>query len=333
MKLSIKIILNLLLTFVAFNVQAQGVAAGTVISNTVIVTANELPEHGLQASTQFIVAEVLNMSLISLDTQDVAVLSPATYRVLSFQLTNMGNGTESFSLVTNSSLTGDDFDPTVTSIWIETNKIQDLQNSTASNTASDRQYRVDIVNVSLQADESVIIYISSAIPDSLQRSKTGKVMLTATSTSSGVSTHVAGESIAAAGDNGIELVLLKDQGKTEAMGSYITTSLNLNMTKSVASIVDPYGKNRIMSGSVVTYKISVNAVGDGVTENLVISDPTPEHMQYKTGSMKLNNSALSDTQDGDQADFNMSHENTATLRLGRMSSSDHYEFLLSYIIN
>ncbi len=38
-------------------------------------------------------------------------------------------------------------------------------------------------------------------------------------------------------------------------------------------------------------------------------------------------------EDEDQADFNISHENTATLRLGRMSSSDHYEFLLSYIIN
>ena len=333
MKLSTQILLNILLSIIALDVQAQGVTAGTVISNTVIVTANELPEHGLQASTEFTVAEVLNMSLVSLDTQDVAVLSPANHRVLTFQLTNTGNGSESFSLATNASLTGDNFDPTVTSIWVETNQTQDLQNGAAGSNATDSQYGADLENILLQADESVIIYVLSTIPGSLQRSKTGKIALTATSTSTGVSNHVAGESIKAAGDNGIELVLLKDQGKTEAMGSYITTSLNLNMTKSVASIIDPYGKDRIMTGSVVTYKISVTAVGEGMTENLVITDPTPEHMRYKTGSMKLNNNALSDTQDRDQADFNISQENTATLHLGQMRSSDHYEFLLSYIIN
>ncbi|HFC92746.1 MAG TPA: hypothetical protein ENJ51_08025 [Leucothrix mucor] len=332
MKLSSQIILNLLLIIIAFNVQAQGVAAGVVISNTVVVTADGLSGQGLRASTEFIVAEVLNLDLVSLDSEEVAVLSPATNRILTFQLTNSGNGTESFSLATNANLTGDNFDPVVTSIWIEKNNKQGLQDGTIG-TTSDSQYGVAIHHISLQADQSVIIYVVSSIPDSLQRSAIGKLILTATSTTAGISNHSVGESIATAGDNGVELVLLKDQGKTEASGAYITNSLTLNMNKSVVSIVDPYGKSRIMPGSTVTYKITITAVGEGIAENLVITDPTPEHMQYKLGSMRLNNVALSDSSDNDQGDFNRSNANTATLILGRIRSSDHYEFLLSYSIN
>lgn len=333
MKIVTVALVNLLFAFIALHAQAQGVAAGTVISNTVVVTANGLAGQSLQASTEFTVAEVLNLNLISLDTQKIAVLSPARDRVLSFQLSNSGNGTESFTVTRNSAFTGDDFDPIVTSIWIETNNIQGLQRDGSGDGRADSQYNIDIKEILLQADQSVIIYVLSTIPDSLAGSQTGRVVLTATSTSSGIVSHLMGESIASAGDNGVELVLLKDQGRDEAVGSYITHSLSLNMSKSVVNIVDPYGKDRIMSGSTVTYKISINAVGDGRIENLLITDPTPEHMQYKIGSMRLNNSTLSDSNDQDQGDFNISNKNTATLRLGQIKSSDHYEFSLSYIIN
>ncbi len=327
------ILVSLLLVFIALNLQAQGVVAGTVISNSVIVTADSLPQQGLRASTEFTVAEVLNLDLISLDSQEVTVRSPADNRLLSFQLTNSGNGSESFLLSTNSASTGDHFDPIVTSIWIESNNLQGLQQSTTTNNGLDRQYGVNREQILLQADQSVIIYVLSSIPDGLQRSAMGKVILRATSTSVGINAHIAGESIASAGDNGIVLVLLKDHGQDEAIGTYMTTALNLSMEKSVLRIIDPYGKDRIMSGSTVTYKISLNAVGDGMTENLIITDPTPEHMHYKAGSMKLNNRVLSDSNDKDQGDFNISNVDTATLIIGRMRASDHYEFLLSYIID
>ena len=327
------ILVSLLFVFIALNLQAQGVVAGTVISNSVIVTADSLPQQGLRASTEFTVAEVLNLDLISLDSQEVTVPSPANNRLLSFQLTNSGNGSEAFLLSTNSTLTGDHFDPIVTSIWIESNNLQGLQQSVTTNNELDKQYGINGEKILLQPDQSVIIYVLSNIPDRLQRSTTGKVMLRATSTSVGVNDHIAGESIASVGDNGVELVLLKDHGQDEAVGTYITTALNLSMEKSVLSIIDPYGKNRIMSGSTVTYKISLNAVGDGMTENLIITDPTPEHTHYKAGSMKLNNKALSDANDSDQGDFNISNVDTATLVIGQMRASDHYEFLLSYIID
>ena len=321
----------ILLSSLSLNVQAKGVAAGAVISNTVIVTANGIPEFGLRATAEFTVAETLNFDLISLDSQAVTVISPSNDRVLSFRLTNTGNGTESFLLKSNTLITDDDFDPIVNSIWIESNQTSSFQNK--SSARADSQYLVDLNKVTLDADESVVIYILSRIPKSLGKSQTGKVILKVKADIPNIDQYSVGDSIPAAGDNGVDLVLLKDQGQSQAVGSYITSSLNLDMKKTVFKVIDPYNKKRIMPGTAVTYKISLNATGDGVIENLVISDPTPKNMHYKAGSMILNNISLSDINDNDQGDFGKTQSNTATVVIGKMKSSDHFEILLTYIID
>ena len=331
MKITVTSLLNLLLLLLAFSVQAKGVAAGVVISNTVVVTADGIPEHGLRATTEFTVAEVLNMDLVSLDSQAVPTVTPANDRILSFQLTNTGNGTESFLLTSHANITSDNFDPVVNSIWVETNNISGLQNNSTNN--ADSQYLVNINEITLAADESVIIYVLSSIPESLGRSETGKIVLIATSDTTDISQYTIGQSIAAAGDNGVDLVLLKDQGKTAVTGTYITTSLRLNMSKKIVKIVGPYNKERVMPGTAVTYEISVSATGSGVIKNLVVTDPTPLHMHYKTGSLKLNNISLSDLKDRDQGDFGSSNKNSATLVLGQMKPSNHFAILITYIID
>lgn len=308
-------------------IQAKGVPAGTVINNTVIVTAKGIPEYGLRASTEFTVAEVLNLDLVSLDTQHVSTPTPASQRILTFQLSNTGNGTETFKLSHNANVTGDDFDPVVESVWLESNGVPGFQQG------EDTLYQADIDAITLQADESVVIYVSSNIPASLAHSSMGHVLIKATSTSNGVSQYKAGDAIADAGDNGIELVLLKDKGQTSAEGVYQTASLTMQLSKSVDGVVDPFGGERVMPGSQVTYKIEFSASGEGNANNMLITDPTPANMTYKNGSMKLNNMALTDSDDSDEADFGISQENTASFKLGTVTSSDTYQFFVTYIVN
>ena len=331
MKAIIFSLIYLLFISLSLQVQAKGVAAGVVISNTVIVTADGMPDFGLRATNEFTVAETLNFDLISLDSQAVTVVSPSNDRVLSFQLTNTGNGTESFLLTSNTIITSDSFDPIVNSIWIEGNKTSGFQNKASART--DSQYLVDLNKVTLKADESVVIYVLSRIPKSLGLSQTGKVKLNVKADIPNIEQYKVGDSISTASDKGVDLVVLKDQGVSQAIGSYITSSLSLNMKKTVTKIIDPYNKERVMPGSEVTYKISVSATGDGLIENLVITDPAPKNMHYKAGSMMLNNIPLSDGQDNDQGDFGKTSINTATVVLGKMKSSDHFDISLIYIID
>ncbi len=113
----------------------------------------------------------------------------------------------------------------------------------------------------------------------------------------------------------------------------ITNTAELSMNKSIVSMRDPDGGNKAISGSVVTYKISVNTTGTGNIDNVVISDPTPAGMTYKPNSMYLDNAVLTDNQDADKADFGVTHPDTATLNLGNIMAGSQYEFLLSFIIN
>ncbi len=113
----------------------------------------------------------------------------------------------------------------------------------------------------------------------------------------------------------------------------ITNTAELSINKSIVSMRDPDGGNKAISGSVVTYKISINTTGTGNIDNVVITDPTPAGMSYKPNSMYLDNVLLTDNQDTDKADFGVTDPDTATLKLGNISAGSQYEFLLSFVIN
>ena len=113
----------------------------------------------------------------------------------------------------------------------------------------------------------------------------------------------------------------------------ITNTADLSINKSIVSMRDPDGGNKAISGSVVTYKISVNTTGTGNIDNVVITDPTPVDMTYKPNSMHLDNSLLTDIQDTDKADFGVTNPDTATLKLGNITAGSQYEILLSFVIN
>ncbi|MEE9302625.1 MAG: hypothetical protein V3U84_02460 [Thiotrichaceae bacterium] len=326
----------LLASFVllASHANAQGVAAGTIISNTVVVSYQMGNQTGsleslesIAATNTFVIAETINATLTSLDASNVIVPTPATDKILSWVLTNTGNGTESFLLTSIDTLITDDFNPSVQTLWIETNNTPGLQNT-------DTLYQAGN-SIQLVSDQSQTIYIKSNIPAGLIKTQVGSVELVATSTTTGIANSTIGSSISGAGDGGTDAVVLINDGHVDSTGSYGISTVELQLTKSVTKIVDPFSGTDVMSQSLITYQIDVNATGDSndIIENLIIEDATPANMQFLPGSIKLNGNTLTDSADSDGADFDITHNNTVTLHLGDIPTPSNHIITITYTIN
>jgi hypothetical protein len=102
---------------------ALGTPAGTPIANNATVAWNVGPGTAFtaNASTQFLVDELVQVTVTLQSVSPVAVTSPDANRQLAFLLTNTGNGNESFTLALNAALAGDQFDPTNARIYLDTN--------------------------------------------------------------------------------------------------------------------------------------------------------------------------------------------------------------------
>ena len=97
-------------------------------------------------------------------------------------------------------------------------------------------------------------------------------------------------------------------------------------------VIDPQGKNKAVTGSEVTYKIAISTAGEGIINNVVITDPTPADMTYKSGSITLNDVNLTDSADVDQGDFNTTSK-ISTINLGDITAGTQQEITLTYTIN
>jgi uncharacterized repeat protein (TIGR01451 family) len=307
---------------------AQGIAAGTVIRNVAVVTFHPSDAQDtvveISTSNEFVISETINVDVTWLDSPAVVTSTPGIAKVLSFRVTNTGNGNEAYSLKTNDMLSGDDFNPQVQKIYLESNGIPGFQNN------ADTLYIPGNNDPLLAADESIVVYVSSDIPANLGSENIGKAELVATSTTQGARSATRGTALANAGDNGIEAVLLVDYGTDMSRGHYIVSTLKVDIQKRVISTIDRFGNTRLMPGSKVTYEISVNTSGDGIAENVVIRDPTPANMQYVANSIFLDGTRMTDATDTDAADFNISNTNTASITLGNLTTSASHVIQLTY---
>jgi hypothetical protein len=101
-----------------------GTEAGTRIKNIATATY-DLPNGGSGSLTSNEVAvtvdELLDVGVASLSGGSVSVHPGSTNQILPFQITNVGNGGEAFNLMARDKVGGDDFDPTTTSIVLDSN--------------------------------------------------------------------------------------------------------------------------------------------------------------------------------------------------------------------
>jgi uncharacterized repeat protein (TIGR01451 family) len=269
---------------------ATGVSAGTTIQNTATATYSNgaTTETIVSNEVEILVDELLNVAVASQDAGNVTLNSSGA--VLSFEITNTGNGPEAFRLTPNPALTGDDFDPAVTSLAYDSNGNGIYDAGVDATIASGG------TTPAIAADDSLLVFVITGLAGSPGDGDTADVRLTAAAvTGSGAP----GTKFAGQGAAGGDAVVGSSTASDNDDGTVIASIGAVSLVKSV-DITDQFGSKEAVPGATATYTIVASVSGTGSVANLVVTDPIPAGTTYEPGSLTLNGSALTD-QTGDDA--------------------------------
>jgi len=306
--------------------QADGTPACTDIVNqaTATYTIGEREFTRNSNETTTVVAELLDVSVIWQDTASITVSPGDTGEVLTFLVINTGNSTDTYSLAGLSVLAGDDFDPTLADLYIDSN------GSGGYDPGIDELYVAGVNDPTLTAGESVVIFVSNDIPLGLLDGDEGDSQLMATSNTG---TGAPGTVIPEAADCDADAVVGTSGGADSDIGTYVVSNVIITVTKA-ASVVDPFSGTEPIPGAVITYTVTVAITGSGTAEGLVVSDPVPEHTTYNAGTLTLNAASLTDALDGDAGDVGGTTPVTVTVNLGDVAAGSPDQIItFSVVIN
>lgn len=309
---------SLLALFVLFHagaVHAAGTVAGTSITNSVTVNYTMgASSHTVSSTNTFRVDAVLNCTVTWQDAQPVSVSPGQTGRVLTMRLTNAGNGTDSYTLsAISTQVTGTDFTPGSIALYLDSN------GDNGYTAGTDAAYVPGVNDPSLGPDLGLTVFILSAIPGTgIADGQKGNVQLTATSKTG---TGPAGTVLSGKGPGGTDAIVGLSGGVSSDTGSYIASSITVNVNKT-QTVSDQYGGTLPITGATIRYTLTVTATGSGTASNVVVSDPIPAGTTYTAGSLRLDGNALTDAADADAGDVNATSAGTATVRLpGSLTSA------------
>lgn len=319
----------------AGNAWAVGTDAGTSIVNTATAdfTVGGTPFTEDSNPETVLVAELLDVDVTLLTVtanpnNEVTVAPGDTNQVLTFSVTNTGNGEDTYELTgLSAAFNGsgsDTFDPTFVEIYFDDGTTPGVFD------AGDTRYDPGVDEPTLVEDGSITIHILNNIGAGVVDGDLGDSQLSATSTSLTLFApgSVAGDSVAGQGDGGGDLVLGVSEGSDDDYGTYLVSSLDLALVKSSA-VLDPFGGTLAIPGAEVTYTITVEVSGAGTATGLVITDDVPVGTTYVAESMTLNTVGQTDAIDSpgtDDSDFDpvggAPNNGSISVDLGDLTSAD-----------
>ena len=278
---------------------AAGTPAGTVVDNQARVSSTIDGTRVDQVSNiaTFTVDEILDLALTWQDSSNVTVQADSTDAMLTFLLTNTGNGTESFLLAPDNSATTDQFNPVNSRIYFDSN------NNGRYDDGIDAAYDASTSRPTLDADDDILIFLFNDIPAGVNETDTGISSLTATSfTGSGTP----GDAIAPFPPDTFYAVIGTNGGQVTTDGVYEVVLTGVTVTKS-AQVEDPDGGSAPVTGAVITYTIDVTVPATETATGLVVNDLIPPGTIYETGSMTLGDgtttAGLTDDADTDAGEY------------------------------
>ena len=293
---------------------AAGTPVGTVIENSASVTFDVAgnPTTVQTNTTTLTVVERIDV-LVTLQSPQTLVAANDTNRALMFTVTNIGNGTETFSLAIDNVIGGDDFDPVAASpaIYFDSDSSGDLS-------AGDQAYTPGVNDPDLAADESVDVFLVNDIPGTVINGDIGRSQLTATSaTGSGA----AGTEFAGQGDGGVDAIVGSTGGQTQAVGEYLVSDVQLNLVKAQV-VADPFGGSQPLPGATIAYTITIEVTNAGTATASVLNDPIPNFTTYVPNSITLNSAPITDAAGDDAGEFDAAVAPTIVVRLGDLTLAD-----------
>ncbi len=268
---------------------AGGIDAGTLIENTATATydVNGTPGSVDSNTITIRVDELLDVTVTSLDGG--AVPADSGSAVLTFSITNTGNGPEAFQLTADPSVAGNDFDATVTGIAIDTNGngIYDEGVDTILGAGDN--------SGELAPDASLTVFVLVTTPGGVSDGDNSQVNLTADAVTG---TGAPGTAFAGAGVDGGDAIVGLTGASNDALGSLIAGVVTVNLVKS-ADIADPFGGNQPVPGAIITYRIVATVTGTGSIDDLTITDAYPTGTTYRPTTLTLDGGTLTDADDAD----------------------------------
>ena len=289
---------------------AIGTPAGTDITSqaTVVYTfgGSVYTLHSNIVTTTVI--ELLDVDVVWQDAAPVPVYPGAAAEILTFRLTNTGNGTDSYALDGLSALAGDDFDPLVTDIYL------DRDGDGVLIPAIDTLYLPGTNDPQLPADGWVNIFVLNDIPVSVTEGQRGDCQFTASSTTG---TGAPGTVIPGGGEAGVDAMIGTSGGSADQIGSYRVAAIPVELIILKSAIVnDASGGTEPVAGATITYTLTVATTGVATALGVVITDAIPAHTTYNPNTLTLNGGALTDTADADVGDVAGTTPDTVTVDLG-----------------
>ncbi len=291
----------LLLLCMSSPAYAAGTVAGTDIQNIASATFDTASGPvTIDSNTVSIkVDELLDVTVVRTDPGDVLTSPGKAGNVQSFRITNTGNGNEAFSFTVNTTNGGDDFDPTLQQIVIDSN------DNGVYDPGVDAVYVAGSNDPVIAPDQSKAVFVITSTPTGLPNGARANVSLTAAAVTG---TGAPGTSFPGQGQGGGNAVVGATGADATANGFLAVQATSLTLVKS-ATIADPFGGQRPVPGAVVTYRLVATVSGTGVLNNLTIVDPIPSGSAYQTASMTLQSGAaatvsLTDVADADAGLFN-----------------------------
>ncbi len=303
----------------AQSVFAVGTPAGSFIDNQATATYTIGASTFIEPSniTRTTVAEIIDITVTWQDIADVTVSSGGTNEVLTFQVTNTGNGNEDFALTTNAPGTPD-FGPTLVGIYADTN----------GNGSYDAGPDLAITDTPvLAADASVIVFVLNDIPGGQSDTDRGECELTAASNTPTFATPWSpGDMESNGGDGGtIDAVLGTTAGNGSISGFYIVSNISIDIDKFVDTILDPFGTAQPVPGAVITYRFEVTATGPGTATGVVVTDEIPTNTTYVANTLEYDFTgpitSLTDAGGDDAGDVGATTAGYVTVSLGNMDNS------------
>lgn len=288
----------LLLTGTAVALMAQpalaaGTRAGTTISNTATASFdNGAGTQNIDSNTvNMLVDELLNVTVASNNPADVTTTPGATGQVLSYTITNTGNGVEAFG-ITTANAGGDNYDPTVTQIVID-------DGDGVYEPGIDTIYVAGTNDPVLNPDASVTIFVLSTTPGGVVDGNRGIVSLVAAARTG---TGTPGTSFTGQGEGGGDAVVGATGADGQDNGAFVVSTAAVSLAKT-ALIVDPLGGAEPIPGATITYTIVATVTGSGSVTGLSVNDPIPANTTYVANSITLGGVALTDAVDADAGRF------------------------------
>ncbi len=300
---------------------AEGVDAGTLIENTASATFED-GEGSKTVDSNTVTVRVDEMLDVTVTSQDSGPVAAAPGEaVLTYEVTNQGNGPEAFTLTANPAVAGNDFDTTITAIAVDTN------GNGVYDDGVDEILTGPETTAELAADEALTVFVIVAVPGGVADDDTSDIELLAEAVTG---TGAPGTSFAGAGVDGGDAIVGATGADGTATGSLLIGITTVDLTKAV-SLVDPFGGTSAVPGTVATFTLTAEVIGDGSLDNLVITDGIPDDTTYVDGSLMFDGATLTDASGDDAGEA--SDAAGISVDIGTVNGGDTFEVTFDVTID